>query len=141
MAKNEERATNGLTAAGFLFRFVAALVLVAVTYNPSGESAYHWISTAIAASEFGPLHLLLVAVLLIGWVVFWIATWRSLGTLGVSHILNSKMSKSQGVSRAATSRSRRALWPGVPSLTFLGPSLPFKPTPIRPKNVKGGNLG
>ena len=55
-----------------------------LTYNPSGQSAYHWISSAIAESAFGPLHLLLIGVLLIGWAVYWIATWRALGTLGVA---------------------------------------------------------
>ena len=67
-----------------MWRLVAALVLVLVTYNPSGHSAYHWITSAIADSAFGPLHLLLVALLLIGWVIYWIATWRALGTLGVA---------------------------------------------------------
>ena len=69
---------------GFLWRLVAALVLVLLTYNPSGHSAYHWITSAISNSAFGPLHLLLVALLLIGWVIYWLATWRALGTLGVS---------------------------------------------------------
>lgn len=69
---------------GFLWRLVAALVLVLLTYNPSGHSAYHWITSAISNSAFGPLHLLLVALLLIGWVIYWIATWRALGTLGVA---------------------------------------------------------
>ena len=86
MAKNNDRANNGLSAAGFLFRFVAAIVLVAVTYNPSGESAYHWISAAITDPEvrFGPLHLILLAVLAIGWVIYWVATWRALGAVGVT---------------------------------------------------------
>ena len=83
MAKNKDSATGGLTALGFLWRFIAALVLVLLTYNPSGHSAYHWITSAIAESAFGPIHLILVALLAIGWVVFWIATWRALGTLGV----------------------------------------------------------
>ena len=69
---------------GFLWRLVAALILVLLTYNPSGHSAYHWITSAISNSDFGPLHLLLVAFLLIGWVIYWIATWRALGTLGVA---------------------------------------------------------
>jgi len=84
MAKNKDSVAGGLTALGFLWRFAAALVLVLVTYNPSGESAYHWITSAIADSAFGPLHLILIAVLAIGWVVFWVATWRALGTLGVT---------------------------------------------------------
>jgi hypothetical protein len=75
--------TSGMTAAGFLWRFVAALVLVLLTYNPSGFSGWHWISSAVGESAFGPLHLLLLGVLAAGWVVFWIATWRALGALGV----------------------------------------------------------
>ncbi|MDH3352678.1 MAG: DUF6524 family protein [Gammaproteobacteria bacterium] len=84
MADKNDTHSGGLTAIGFLWRFVAALALVLLTYNPSRQSAYHWITAAIADSAFGPLHLLLVAVLLIGWVVYWIATWRALGTLGVA---------------------------------------------------------
>lgn len=84
MARNNDNVSGGLTAVGMLLRFVFALVLVLLTYNPSGKSAYHWISTAVAESNFGPLHLILVALLLIGWVVYWIATWRALGALGVS---------------------------------------------------------
>ena len=82
---NEEasRTTRGLGAGGFFVRLIGALVLVLVTYNPSGQSAYHWVSTAIAESAFGPMHLILVAILLIGWVVYWIASWRALGVLGV----------------------------------------------------------
>lgn len=81
--KGNDVSTSGMTAAGFLWRFVAALVLVLLTYNPSGFSGWHWISTAVSESNFGPLHLLLLGVLAAGWVVFWIATWRSLGALGV----------------------------------------------------------
>lgn len=83
MADEKNVATSGMTATGFLWRFAAALVLVLLTYNPSGQSAWHWISSAVSESSFGPLHLLLVGVLLAGWAVFWIATWRALGTLGV----------------------------------------------------------
>ena len=84
MAENKESTSDDLTGVGFLLRLLAALVLVFLTYNPSGQSAYHWISSAVSASTFGPLHLLLVAVLLIGWAIYWIATWRALGTLGVT---------------------------------------------------------
>jgi hypothetical protein len=82
VAKNNQGASGGLDGVGFILRFVGALCLVLVTYNPSGHSAYHWISHAIAESDFGPLHLILVAILLIGWVVYWIASWRALGMLG-----------------------------------------------------------
>lgn len=81
MANKNEKS---LTAAGFLMRLAAALVLVLVTFNPSGESAYHWIGGALRDSAFGPKHLILLAMLLIGWSIYWIATWRALGTLGVT---------------------------------------------------------
>lgn len=81
MAKNNQTTLSGV---GFLARLAAALILVFLTFNPSGQSAYHWIAAALAESAFGPKHLLLVALLMIGWAVYWIATWRALGTLGVT---------------------------------------------------------
>ena len=84
MADKTDNNSGGLSAIGFMWQLVAALVLVLLTYNPSGHSAYHWVSSAIADSAFGPLHLLLIGVLLIGWAIYWIATWRALGTLGVA---------------------------------------------------------
>ncbi len=81
--KKKDVSTGGMTAVGFLYRFVAALVLVLVTFNPSGHSAWHWIGTALGPNaDFGPLHLLLIGVLAAGWAVFLIATWRALGALG-----------------------------------------------------------
>ena len=58
-------------------------MLVLVTFNPSGHSAWHWIGAALGPNaDFGPLHLLLIGVLAAGWAVFLIATWRALGALG-----------------------------------------------------------
>ncbi len=83
MANNTDASTSGFTVLSFVWRLIAALILVLATFNPSGYSAYHWISGAIRADAFGPLHLLVIGVLLAGWVVFWLATWRALNTLGV----------------------------------------------------------
>ena len=83
MAEKRDTASGSIGAVGFLLRLVAALVLVLLTYNPTGESAYHWVGAAISDKAFGAVHLLLVALLLVGWSVYWIATWRALGTLGV----------------------------------------------------------
>ena len=83
MANKNDSASGSIGAAGFLLRLVAALILVLLTYNPTGESAYHWVVAAIGDKAFGAIHLLLVALLLVGWSVYWIATWRALGTLGV----------------------------------------------------------
>ena len=81
--KTTEKTDDSLSALGIGQRFLAALALVLLTFNPSGLSAFHWITSAIGASEFGPLHLLALGVLAAGWTVFWIATWRALDTVGV----------------------------------------------------------
>ena len=65
----------------FLGRFIAALILVYATYNPSGYSYYHWVDRTLP--EFDPLVVLAGVVLLIGWVMFIRATIRSMGLLGV----------------------------------------------------------
>lgn len=83
MANKKDVSTSGMTATGFLWRFLAALVLVLITYNPSGHSAWHWVWKAIGPEvEFGPWHLLLIGVLAAGWAVYWTATWRALGAFG-----------------------------------------------------------
>ena len=83
MAKSTDASTGGFTILSFLWRWLAALLLVLLTYNPTGHSAYHWIAEALNTHTFGPLNLLVVGLLLAGWAVFWIATWRALNTLGV----------------------------------------------------------
>lgn len=72
-----------LDAAGFLVRFLGALALVMLTFNPSGFSAYHWISGTIGASTFGPIHAIAIVLLIIGWALVVIATRQSMDTLGV----------------------------------------------------------
>jgi len=76
-------ASTDFTFLSFLWRLLATLVLVLVTFNPSGYSAFHWIKTAISEGNFGPVHALAIVGLLIGWVIVWVATWRALDTLGV----------------------------------------------------------
>jgi hypothetical protein len=83
MLDKNGKSEGPISVVGFGWRFLAALAMVLLTFNPSGFSAFHWITSAIGASEFGPLHLLLLGVLLAGWAVFWVATWRALDTFGV----------------------------------------------------------
>ena len=83
MPDKNGKSEGPISAVGFGWRFLSALALVLLTFNPSGLSAFHWITSAIGASEFGPLHLLALGVLAAGWTVFWIATWRALDTVGV----------------------------------------------------------
>jgi hypothetical protein len=74
-------AAESLGISGFGLRFVAALALVLLSFNPSGWSFYHWV--AAAAPEITPPMALAAIALLIGWVVFLRATMRSLGVGGV----------------------------------------------------------
>jgi len=80
MAKKQ---VNSFTWIDFLLRFLAPLALVLITYNPSGFSFYTWISNAIAAGEMGGIHFLALVLIVIGWSILLVATWRSLDTFGV----------------------------------------------------------
>ncbi|QBY03046.1 hypothetical protein E2K93_01080 [Thalassotalea sp. HSM 43] len=64
---------------GVGIRFIFALILVLLTYNPSGFSFVHWAANA----GFAPLVLLAGVALLIGWIIYIRATLRSLGTIGL----------------------------------------------------------
>lgn len=66
---------------GLVLRFAFALLLVLLTFNPTGLSYYHWLATGFPAVD-APKALAGIA-LLIGWVVFLTATMRSLGVAGV----------------------------------------------------------
>lgn len=70
---------------GFLLRFVFALVLVYVSYNPMGLSYYHWAKDALFGDGtlMSPPFALVSVVLLIGWTIYLRATLRSLGSFGL----------------------------------------------------------
>ena len=70
-----------LTLQGFLLRFLFALFLVMLTYNPSGYSYSHWLQNSF--SDFSPLLGLAGISLIIGWVIYIRATLRSLGLIGL----------------------------------------------------------
>lgn len=65
----------------FLLRFVFAVILVFVTYNPEGVSYYHWIYEALP--EFTVLKAFVGVILLIGWIILIRATIGSLGVFGI----------------------------------------------------------
>ena len=65
----------------FGVRWVVAVVLVFATFNPTRFSYYHWISGL--TGEDLPLKVLAGLVLLIGFVIYFRAAWRSLGPLGM----------------------------------------------------------
>ena len=74
-------ADPSFSAKGFLVRGVAALVLVLVSFNPEGYSYYHWVSGASGGNL--PLKVLAGITLLILYIIFLRATWRSIGPIGV----------------------------------------------------------
>jgi hypothetical protein len=74
-------AQKGIGWAGYLLRFLAAVVLVFSTYNPSGYSYFHWARDSLPGID--PLVVFAGVVLLIGWTIFLRATIRSLGAFGL----------------------------------------------------------
>ena len=70
-----------LTASGVIVRFFFALILVLLTYNPSGHSYFHWVYTSL--DHITPYVVISGIILLIGWGVYINATLSSLGVVGV----------------------------------------------------------
>jgi hypothetical protein len=66
---------------GFLLRFLAAVVLVFATWNPTGYSYLHW-AYGLLPNVNASLALAGIT-LLIGWVLYLRATLESLGLLGI----------------------------------------------------------
>ena len=75
-------AQPGISSMGVIWRMVFAVVLVLLTFNPSGYSFYHWLTAppvGISATKaFAGV------VLLIGWVFCLRTAFVSLGMLGLS---------------------------------------------------------
>jgi len=74
-----------LDARGFALRIGAALLLVFLTFNPSGHSYWHWLSSSFP--QVRPLPVLVGVALLIGWIIYVSATVRSLGTAGIALLI------------------------------------------------------
>ncbi|MCZ8132479.1 MAG: DUF6524 family protein [Steroidobacteraceae bacterium] len=72
---------DGLGVTGFLLRWLAAILLVGATYNPTGTSFVHWIAGTFPKVE--PPQAVAGIVLLAGWVFFVRSTWAALGAVGV----------------------------------------------------------
>lgn len=90
MATNESttrthagRISREFSALSFLWRLLFAQFLVLATYNPSGYSVFHWIRADLGSDGIGAIHFFVAILLLAGWSMLWIATWRSLDTFGV----------------------------------------------------------
>jgi O-antigen/teichoic acid export membrane protein len=70
-----------LTGTGIALRFLFALLLVLLSYNPSGHSYFHWVYNEVDAIT--PYVVIAGLVLLIGWGTYIRATLNSLGMLGI----------------------------------------------------------
>ena len=73
---------EAFTPLGFALRFLAAIVLVLCTFNPTGVSYYHWVAEAFP--KIGPAQAIVGLTLLAGWIVYLTATMRSIGLLGAA---------------------------------------------------------
>ena len=78
MAANPEPA---FTLTSFLLRVAGSLLLVLLTFNPSGWSYAHWLKDTFPRVE--PMQAVAGLVLLIGWIFVINATLRAIGKLGV----------------------------------------------------------
>ena len=70
------------SAANFLTRWVVALILVFATFNPTPYSYYRWVTAPGDANL--ALQALAGVALLILYVIFMRATWRSIGPIGLA---------------------------------------------------------
>ncbi len=77
------RGFQALTWTGFGLRLAFALLLVLLTYNPSGYSYAHWVFNSINPIQISPLLAISGLALTICWVVYLRATLASLGKLGL----------------------------------------------------------
>ncbi|MEM9370391.1 MAG: DUF6524 family protein [Pseudomonadota bacterium] len=72
-------------SSGIAVRVAAAIALVMVTFNPSGLSYLHWVASGLG--EDLPLKILGGIVLAILYIIFFRATLRSIGVVGICLIL------------------------------------------------------
>lgn len=70
-----------LTASGVALRFLFALLLVLLSYNPSGYSYFRWVHSSF--SDITPYVVIAGVILLIGWGIYIKATLNSLGLIGI----------------------------------------------------------
>ncbi len=75
-------AQRAFTASSFLVRWIIALILVFATFNPTRFSYYGWLTQA--GQEDLPFKVLTGVVLVILYVIYLRATWRSIGPIGLA---------------------------------------------------------
>jgi hypothetical protein len=70
-----------LTSTGIALRFLFALLLVLLSYNPSGHSYFHWLYNGL--DTITPYVVIAGLLLAIGWGTYIKATLNSMGMLGI----------------------------------------------------------
>ncbi|VAW37618.1 hypothetical protein MNBD_GAMMA01-2301 [hydrothermal vent metagenome] len=70
-----------MTTSGFILRWMFAILLVLITFNPTSYSLFHWLWPL--NSEQLPLKILSILVMLVIYIIFLRATFRSIGLLGI----------------------------------------------------------
>ena len=70
-----------LTSSGIALRFLFAILLVFLTYNPSGYSYFHWVYQNIHTVT--PYIAIAGLLLIIGWAIYLKATINSMGVAGI----------------------------------------------------------
>ena len=76
------KSNNSFGFMSFLLRLIASLVLVFVSFNPSGYSYFHWFSEAFSGAGTHAIHYFAGAILLASWTIFIKSTIDSLGSMG-----------------------------------------------------------
>jgi len=74
-------AQAAFSAGGFVVRWIVALALVMATFNPTAYSYVDWVMHG--ADDMLPVKFLVGVVLLILFVIYLRATWRSIGPVGL----------------------------------------------------------
>lgn len=72
---------SSITSTGVFLRFIFAIFLVLLTYNPTGYSYFHWFYHSL--DNFTPYIAIAGVALVIGWVLYVRATLESLGLMGL----------------------------------------------------------
>ncbi len=70
-----------LTSSGIALRFLFSILLVLLSYNPSGYSFFHWVNDNM--HSITPYMAIAGLLLIIGWAIYLKATINSLGIAGI----------------------------------------------------------
>lgn len=71
-----------MKTSGFILRWLFAILIVLITYNPTGYSLIHWLWPL--NNEQLPLKILALLVMIVLYLIFLRATFRSIGLLGIT---------------------------------------------------------